>query len=179
MKKISIEEAQLELSSFTENIQSVNLSTVSKEGEPFASYSPFVEDKEGNIYIFISTAVAHSHNMNHNSKAHIMFLEDESVSEHIYARRRMYFKAHASKFEKNDEREKNIHNLFKEKFKDKVSFFSMMKDSRFYKLIPSEGNLVLGFGAAYKISKDRKILSLNDKGHSKSHDEGLKKHAKN
>jgi len=51
----------------------------------------------------------------------------------------------------------------------------MMKDSRFYKLTPSEGNFVLGFGAAFKISEDRKTLILNDGGHSRSHAEGLKK----
>ena len=178
MKRISNEEAQKELDSFTNNMQSINISTVSKEGEPFVSYSPFVEDEVGNFYIFISTAVAHSHNMNATKKAHIMFLEDESKSEHIYARRRMYFQADAQKFEENDEREEKIQALFKEKFQDKVSFFSMMKDSRFYKLSPYNGNLVLGFGSAYKISPDRKILSLNDKGHSSSHEEGLKKHAK-
>ena len=54
----------------------------------------------------------------------------------------------------------------------------MMKDSRFYKLSPYNGNLVLGFGSAYKISSDRKIISLNDKGHSSSHEEGLKKTCK-
>ena len=178
MKRISNEEAQKELDSFTNNMQSINISTVSKEWEHFVSYSPFVEDEVGNFYIFISTAVAHSHNMNATKKAHIMFLEDESKSEHIYARRRMYFQADAQKFEENDEREEKIHALFKEKFQDKVSFFSMMKDSRFYKLSPYNGNLVLGFGSAYKISPDRKILSLNDKGHSSSHEEGLKKHAK-
>ena len=74
-------------------------------------------------------------------KAHIMFLEDESKTEHIYARRRMYFQADAQKFEENDEREEKIHTLFKDKFQDKVSFFSMMKDSRFYKLSPYNGNL--------------------------------------
>jgi len=51
----------------------------------------------------------------------------------------------------------------------------MMRDSRFYKLSPRDGNFVLGFGAAFKIKNDRKTLELNDKGHSKSHDEGLKK----
>jgi len=87
----------------------------------------------------------------------------------------MYFKAKAEAFDENDEREEKIHNLFKERFGEKVSFFSMMKDSRFYKLTPSEGNFVLGFGGAFKISDDRKTLSLNDQGHSKSHAEGLKK----
>lgn len=177
MQKITIEDAQTQLVSFTKNMESLNLSTANKEGEPYASYSPFVEDEEGNFYIFISTAVAHSHNMSATGKAHIMFLEDESKSDHIYARRRMYFKAKAEKFDQNDERDEEIHFLFKEKFQDRVSFFSMMKDSRFYKLMPSDGNLVLGFGSAYKISDDRKTLSLSEAGHSRSHDEGLKKYA--
>ncbi|MGK0256349.1 MAG: putative heme iron utilization protein [Arcobacteraceae bacterium] len=175
MQKITNEDAQQELVPFLQNIQSVLLSTVDAECEPFVSYSPFVEDEEGNFYVFISTAVKHSHNMNATGKAHIMFLEDESVTDHIYARRRMYFKADAEKFEENDSREEKIHNLFKKRFGDKVSFFSMMKDSRFYKLSPREGNFVLGFGGAFKIANDRKTLELNDKGHSKSHDEGLKK----
>jgi len=175
MKKNTIEDAQKEMVPFLQNIQSVLLSTVNKDAEPFVSYSPYVEDEEGNFYVFISTAVNHSHNMNATKKAHIMFLEDESVTDHIYARRRMYFKADAEKFEEDDEREEKIHDLFKKRFGDKVSFFSMMKDSRFYKLTPRDGNFVLGFGGAYKISDDRKTLSLNDKGHSRSHSEGLKK----
>jgi len=175
MKRISIEDAQKEMVPFLKNIQSVLLSTVDKECEPFVSYSPFVEDEEGNFYVFISTAVKHSHNINATRKAHIMFLEDESATDHIYARRRMYFKANAEPFEEDDPREEKIHELFKKRFADKVSFFSMMKDSRFYKLTPKEGNFVLGFGAAFKISDDRKRLHLNDKGHSTSHAEGLKK----
>ena len=175
MKSSPIEEAQKEMVSFLENIQSVLLSTVSADAEPFVSYSPYVEDEEGNFYVFISTAVNHSHNMNATKKAHIMFLEDESVTDHIYARRRMYFKADAEKFEENDERTEKIHDLFKKRFADKVSFFSMMKDFQYYKLTPKEGNFVLGFGGAYKISKDRKTLLLNEIGHTKSHSEGLKK----
>ncbi len=174
MKKISKEESLKELENFTKNIQTVMLSTVSKEGEPFASYSPFVEDEEGNFYVFISTAVPHSHNMYATKKAHILFIEDESKASHIYARKRMYFKADVEKLEENDSKNEKIHQLFKDKFKEAVSFFPAMKDFRFYKLMPKEGNLVLGFGSAYKISEDRKSLYLNDKGHSKSHEEGLK-----
>lgn len=176
MKPISIQDAQIELDTFTSNVESVNLSTVSKEGEPFASYSPFVEDEEGDFYIFISTAIAHSHNMNANGKAHIMFLEDESKSAHIYARRRMYFQANASRID-DEQKDEELHLMFTEKFQKRVSFFPMMKDFSFYKLSPYNGNLVLGFGSAYKISQDRKVMSLNDQGHSHSHDKGLKKGA--
>lgn len=116
----------------------------------------------------------HSHNMSATKKAHIMFLQDESKASHIYARERMYFKVDVDKFEENDNRADGIFQLFDKKFKEKVSFFSMMKDSRIYKLIPKDGNLVLGFGSAFKISDDKKTLYLNDKGHSTSHEEGLK-----
>ena len=66
-------------------------------------------------------------------------------------------------------------NLFKKRFGNKVSFFSMMKDFQYYKLSPKEGNFVLGFGGAYKISQDRKTLTQNEVGHTKSHSDGLKK----
>ena len=39
MKRYSIEEATKELSIFTNSIESVNIATVSTDGEPFASYS--------------------------------------------------------------------------------------------------------------------------------------------
>lgn len=133
-----------------------------------------MQDEEGNYYVFISTAVMHSHNMSATKKAHIMFLQDESKASHIYARQRMYFRADVDRFEENDSRADSIFKLFDEKFKERVSFFSMMKDSRIYKLIPRDGNLVLGFGSAYKIADDNKTLMLNDKGHSSSHDKGLK-----
>ncbi len=179
MKRYTIEEANEELSTFTSKIESVNLATVSASGEPFASYSPYVEDENHNYYVFISTAVMHSHNMSATNKAHIMFLEDESKASHIYARQRLYFRANTEKFEEDDKRAREIFKLFDKKFGSRVSFFSSQKDSRIYKLMPRDGNLVLGFGSAFKISDDRKILKLNDKGHSSSHDEGLKKHAKN
>lgn len=175
MKQYSIEKANKRLETFTKEIESVNIATVSKDGEPFASYSPFVEDEQGNYYVFISTAVNHSHNMNATKKAYIMFLEDESKANHIYARQRLSFKVVAEKFEENDTRAKDIFALFEARFEDRVSFFSYMKDSRIYKLIPSDGKLVLGFGSAFIVGDDGKILSMNQGGHSKSHDEGLQK----
>lgn len=174
MKPLTLEEAQKEFTTFLDDKQTMILSTVNKEGEPFASYSPFAKDAEGNFYLFISTAVPHSHNMYATGKAHIMFIEDEAQAKHIYARRRLYYKAAVEKFEENDPRSASIHKLFEDKFGAAVAFFEQMKDFRIYKLVPKEGNLVLGFGAAYKISEDGVKLTLNVGGHSQKHEEGLK-----
>ncbi|QKF82829.1 HugZ family protein [Halarcobacter ebronensis] len=178
---ISKEKAQKELDVFLNNIKSVILSTVDKDGEPFASYSPFVEDEEGNFYVFISTAVKHSHNMYTTGKAHILFIEDESNTAHIYGRRRLYFNAKAEKFEPEDERFEKIATLFEKKLGDQGALVRSMVDSRIYKLTPYNGNIVLGFGAAYKLDKSNKKIetqkTMKGKAHSQSHEEGLKEHA--
>lgn len=181
-KMMKKEEAQKELDVFLDNIKTVVLSTVSSEGEPFASYSPYVQDEEGNFYVFVSTAVQHSHNMYNTKKAHLLFIEDESKTEHIYARRRLYFKAKAEKFEENDERFEKIAKLFEAKFDKQAALIRMMPDSRFYKLTPYDGNLVLGFGAAFKLDETNKnidkLQTMNGKAHSGTHEEGLKKCSK-
>lgn len=176
---ISKEKAQKELDVFLNNIKTVMLSTVDSNGEPFASYSPYAQDEDGNFYVFVSTAVQHSHNMFNTKKAHILFIEDESATNHIYARRRLYFKAKAEKFEENDERFEKIAKLFEAKHKEEASLVRVMPDSRFYKLTPYEGNLVLGFGAAFKLDETNKnVVKLNTMGgksHGATHEKGLKK----
>lgn len=177
MKRIKKNEAQEILDNFTDDIKSVILGTVDEKSTPFSSYSPYVEDKEGNYYVCVSAIVPHAHNMYITKKAHIMFLEDESKAAHIYARRRLYFDADVEKFDENDEREENIGNLFIEKFGDTASFLLDMPDFRIYKLIPKNGNIVLGFGSAFSVDENRKITKLNDgvdkggtkKGHPHGH----------
>lgn len=179
MKIMKKEEAQKELDGFLNNIKTVILSTVSSEGEPFASYSPYVQDEESNFYVFVSTAVQHSHNMYDTKKAHLLFIEDEANTEHIYARKRLYFKAKAEKFEENDSRFEKIAQLFEKKHAEQASLVRKMPDSRFYKLSAYDGNIVLGFGAAFKLEEDNKTIkklnTMGGKAHGKSHEEGLKK----
>ncbi|RBQ28661.1 HugZ family protein [Aliarcobacter vitoriensis] len=177
----SLEKAQEKLDIFLDNIKTVILSTVSSDGEPFASHSPFVQDEDGNFYVFISTSVQHSHNMYNTGKAHILFLEDESLTKHIYARRRLYFRAHAEKFDENDERTEKIAQLFEERFGKQASLVRSMPSSRFYKLSPYDGNFVIGFGAAYKLDdtnkKVKELNTMNGNAHGDTHELGLKKDA--
>jgi len=174
---MSKDKAQKELDIFLNNIKTVILSTVDKEGEPFASYSPYVQDEEGNFYVFVSTAVQHSHNMYNTQKAHLLFIEDESATDHIYARRRLYFKAKAEKFEAEDERFEKIAILFEKRHGEQASLVRKMPDSRFYKLTPYDGNLVLGFGAAFKLdetnTKIEKLQTMKGKAHGQSHEKNL------
>ncbi len=158
IRKMSNEEAQTILDSFTNDIKSVMLATVNEEGQPFSSYSPYVEGKDGNYYVLLSAIVPHSHNMAVTKKAHIMFIEDESASEDVYKRRRLYFDADVEKFDENDAQ---IMELFFERFGQTAKHLAKMADFRMYKLTPKNGNIVLGFGAAFRIDENRKISEQN------------------
>lgn len=175
--KITKEEALKTLQTFTDDINSLMLSTVDKESKPFASYAPFVEDKEGNYYICVSGYVAHSKNMNATKKAAIMFIEDESVAAHPFGRKRLYFDAEAEMFSEDDERKDEVAKLFEAKFGGKVSFMLSMPDFRIYKLSPKNGSIVLGFGAAFHVSDDKKSLRFKTAIHEEKHDDTLKQKA--
>lgn len=172
--RISKEDAQLELDRFTSKFQSLTLATVSKAGIPFASYAPFVEDKKGRYYVCISGHVTHSQNMNETKKVSIMFIEDEKEAAHPFGRQRLYFDAKAKKFDEDDKKEEKVKKLFSEKFGNKIGFMFTMPDFRVYRITPQEGGFVLGFGAAFRVSGDKKILKAKTKFHAKSHEKNLK-----
>lgn len=178
IKRISTEEALEQLEHFTNGIESLMLATVSETGDPFSSYAPFVEDDQHNYYVVLSAHVDHARNLSHNQKASILFIEDESKTKNIFARRRLYFQATAEKFAQDDERKEAIQNLFSEKFGNKAKFMLEMPDFRIYKFIPSDGNLVLGFGAAFAVAQDRSSVSLKSASHARKHEDSLAKETK-
>lgn len=152
MKKYTDQEIVEEFQNFSQDKQSLILSTSDINNTPLTSYSPFVEDKS-NYYICISSLLPHYENMIRTKKVHVLLIEDESQAAHIYARKRLYFDAR-SIIEENEE---EIFKLFDKRYGDKLSFLQTMKDFKIIKLIPAEKSLVLGFGAAYKMGKDGKL----------------------
>ena len=133
---------------------SLIVSTTSQENKPLTNYSPFVKIDE-DYFISVSANLPHFKNIIETKKAHILIIEDESSADHIYARKRLYFGATCSL----EEDEEKIFKLFDERYGDKLSFLRSMKDFKIIKLTPEERSLVLGFGAAYKMGVDGKLLN--------------------
>lgn len=158
MKNYTNTQVAEEFQAFLDDKKSLMLSTVSNESEPFASYSPFVQDKNENYYVCVSSAVQHSINLTQSKKAHILIIEDEAKADNIYARKRLYFDANVEKFEENDLRAESIFELFDNKFGESLSFLRKMSDFRIYKLTANIKSLILGFGAAYQMDKNGLIL---------------------
>ena len=76
-----------------DDMQTITLSTLSKNNEPNSSYAPSIVDSDGNFYIYISSLSKHTLNLIDNPKLSAMIIEDESKAENIFGRKRFTISA--------------------------------------------------------------------------------------
>jgi putative heme iron utilization protein len=163
-----LEQAQDEYQNFIDPFQSLILSTADRNGIPNASYAPFVVDEFKNFYIYVSGLSTHTQNLQQNPQASILFLEDESKSQQIFARRRLSFNCKAKLLERDTEFWQEIVSDFEGRFGEIIGVFRKLADFRIFQLIPQEGRFVIGFGAAYRVSLEdlSRLLPLQGGGHN-------------
>ena len=147
-----LEKATAEYQKFTQQIQSIIISTVNSEGMPNGSYTPFVMDEFKNIYIYVSGLSTHTQNLNANPNASVLFIEDEAKTPQIFARRRLSYDCSATLIERETEEWKKIVDQFQTRFGEIIQMLRSLADFRIFQLIPHNGRFVIGFGAAYHIS---------------------------
>jgi putative heme iron utilization protein len=143
------------LSELLSDYQSVVLGTQGGNGYPFSSYAPFYYDGE-QVYIFISDIATHAKNIQATSLTSALFIEDESKSENIFARKRISLQCDVTAISREEER----FNIVMEGFQDKfdaamVTMLVGMKDFNLYALTPIYGEATFGFGEAYNIGGEK------------------------
>lgn len=130
---------------------SLMLATVSGDGSPGASYSPFVRDLEGNFYIFVSRLADHTRELFDTSIASILLIEDESNTAQIFARRRISYACHVMLVEHDDPRYALMLDQMAERFGNVMSVLRALPDFVLFRLVPQSGRFVTGFGQAYEL----------------------------
>jgi hypothetical protein len=148
--------------------QSVVLGTQSSNGYPFSSYAPFYYDGE-ELYIFISNIATHTKNIQTTPRASALFIEDESKSENIFARKRISLQCDVTSLSREDERFNTVMENFKDKFgAPMITMLMGLKDFNLYALRPIYGEATFGFGEAYQIGGEKMnelVIRRGDKGH--------------
>ena len=150
------------------DFQSVVLGTQGSNGYPFSSYAPFYYDGEV-VYIFISDIATHAKNIQSTPKASALFIEDESKSANIFARKRISLQCDVTTISRKEERFQSVMEHFQEKFDTSlVTMLMGMKDFNLYALTPIYGEATFGFGEAYNIGGEKMnmLVARNaEKGH--------------
>ena len=134
-----------------EQSRTITLATVNTNGEPNASYAPFIHDELGDFYVFISDIALHTQNILANSKASLMVIEDESESNQIFARRRITLNCKATEFMSDSDTYQEKIKLFSKHHGEIVESLTHYQDFHLFQLRPSNGRAVLGFGETYYI----------------------------
>jgi len=143
------------LEELLEPFKSTVLGTLGSNDYPFSSYAPFYYDGEV-VYIFISDIATHAKNMQTTPKASAFFIEDESITNNIFKRKRISLQCDVLRIDRNEERFSNIMKNFQTRFADGTLTMLMgMKDFNLYALTPIYGEATFGFGEAYNIGGEK------------------------
>jgi putative heme iron utilization protein len=137
-----------------EEHQSVILGTFGSNGYPFSSYAPFYYDGE-KVYIFISNIATHAKNMQKIPKSSAFFIEDESKTKQIFARKRISLQCDVRVIPKSDNTFEPIMKAFVAKQGEMLTMLMGMNDFNLYALTPLYGEATFGFGEAYNIGGEK------------------------
>ena len=149
--KESLEES---FTNFKQSVKTLQLSTLTAEGKPNASYSPFVVDKQGNFYIFVSQLASHTQDLLANPQASILLIQDEADARQIFARRRISYQCDVEIVSDDSSDYLLMLNALEERFGNVVELLRTLPDFILFKLTPFQGQYVKGFGKAYKLVGD-------------------------
>jgi len=136
---------------FIAPFQSVVIGTLDEEGFPFTSYAPFVHH-DHRFYIFISDIARHAQNLKRDEKAALFFVEDESRTANIFARKRISLQCRAALIPRDTDTFTAVMERFSEKFGEgMIGTLMAMQDFNLYALATIKGEATFGFGEAYRV----------------------------
>ncbi|MFT4728643.1 MAG: putative heme iron utilization protein [Granulosicoccus sp.] len=137
-------------------MRSVLLSTLGDNGEPHSGYTPFIFDNEADfdhhIIIFVSQLALHTRDLLTNGKVSAMLIADESVSEQIFARARVSYQCQAEVISSQSEQYELLLNAMQDIHGKMIGLLRTLPDFVLFRLKPSQGQFVMGFGQAFKLS---------------------------
>jgi len=151
MNDIPSTELQTEAQRFRDQFKTVLLATSSIEGDPDISYSPYVLDRQGDLYIFISELAQHTQHILANPMVSLMFIEQEGTSRNLYARKRLTLQAKANEISLDTTDGMSIMEDFLERFGKTIQVLTTLPDFHLFQLRISSGNYIRGFGQAYLV----------------------------
>ncbi len=156
-----MKDLQQEVKSFQAGFSTVLLSTVSAEGQPGASYAPFVFDQTAAICIFTSELAAHTRNLLTRPTAALMFIENEEAAKNPFARKRLTLQCTAVEIPVNSDAGAQILDKMESVFGKTVQLLRSLPDFHIFKFDVTGGSYVKGFGQAYALQgNELEVLNL-------------------
>ncbi len=140
-------------------IHTIQISTITPDGLPNISYSPYIRDEQGAYYIFISQLASHTSDLLENPVVAILLTEDEKDTRQLFARTRVVYHCRVELVHSEEHSYEALLSLFSEKFGSVFSVLQELPDFLLFRLIPENGRFIKGFGQAYEL-EGKKLQEL-------------------
>lgn len=134
--------------------KSLMIASLNADGSPLISYAPFYENN-GIFYVFISYLAEHTPNLIERPQASIMLLEDEAQSNNVFVRGRVRYQVNCQVIDRDTTLFDEVLQGLETRQGKMVSLLRGLGDFYLIALTASEGNLVVGAGAAYRFKPGR------------------------
>ena len=142
-----------EILSFIESRKSLMLSTMTNEGLPYSSYAPFaLTEKKDGFYILISVIAIHAENLLDNVHASVLVIEDEDSADELFARIRINYAVKAEEITYKQEWFSKGVDALVARHGERSRHLSELSDFHLFKLVPTRGRYIKGFGKAYTLA---------------------------
>lgn len=142
-----------EVLDFIGSRKSLQLSSLQKNGLPYASYAPFALGEEC-IYVLLSEVALHAVNLQHNPMASVLIIQDEDNAEELFARVRVNYQVKTSLIEHDSEAWQIGIDTLSQRHGERIVNLSQLSDFKLFTLSPKGGRFVKGFGRAYTLASD-------------------------
>ncbi|MBD1391328.1 pyridoxamine 5'-phosphate oxidase family protein [Neiella sp. HB171785] len=140
-----------EIKQLLDSRKSLFLSSITKDGAPYASYAPFAMGDEC-FYVLLSEIAVHAVNLQVNPVASVLVIEDEDSANELFARLRVNYQVEAHVLPvDSDEWQFGLDQLTG-RHGELVRNLSQLGDFKMFRLEPISGRFVKGFGRAFSFS---------------------------
>jgi putative heme iron utilization protein len=143
--------AQQEFQNLRETLKTVQLATLNADGQPEASYAPFVWFEQ-NYYLYLSELARHTNNLLGNGSISLLFIESEESSRNLFARRRIILQGEAQAVTRDAELFEQIMAQFRQQFGKFIDLIQPLQDFHLFQIKIHSGRFVQGFAQAYELS---------------------------
>ena len=140
---------------FSSAFQSLLMATADGDGHPHVSYAVHVTDTSGAFYVYISGLAMHTRNLANRPVASIMFIEDEGQAANPFARKRLTIDCGAELIPRHTPSWEEVLARFAERHGGIVGVLKGLPDFQLFRLVPTAGVYVRGFGQAYTLAAEQ------------------------
>ena len=138
--------------------QTLHLATVGPNGQPDASYAPYVQ-LDDKYYIFVSQLAAHTQNLLAQRQASIMLIQPEQEAKSLFARMRYTCACEVVNIARTASLFNEVIDSMQERFGSIIELLTSLGDFYLLQLQPTNAHLVIGFGKAIELDEGRTLES--------------------